>query len=103
MPYLLGSNNDEGVLLVYTQPAPADDPADLDALKARFGDAADQVAAQYPASKLDGDYGAALARARSATQAWSAERTTPRAARSRRGCDAADEVPRAGRLIVHMP
>jgi para-nitrobenzyl esterase len=62
VPYLLGSNNDEGTLFVYTQTPAKDDTEYLAALKQRFGDGADMVAAEYPVSKFAGDYGAAMAR-----------------------------------------
>jgi para-nitrobenzyl esterase len=60
--YILGSNNDEGTLFTYTQTPPKNDAEYLAGLKQRYGDSADQIAAQYPVSKFNGDYGAAMAR-----------------------------------------
>jgi para-nitrobenzyl esterase len=62
VPYILGSNNDEGVLFVYMQTPPKDDAEYMTALQQRFGADADKIIAQYPVSKFDGDYQAALAR-----------------------------------------
>jgi para-nitrobenzyl esterase len=62
VPYLLGTNNDEGTLFLLnaTKLASADDYTA--ALQKRFGNVADQVAALYPVSSFNGDYNAALAR-----------------------------------------
>jgi para-nitrobenzyl esterase len=64
VPYLLGSNTDEGTLFTYAA-TPVTTEADYKAaLLTRFGAAfADQVAAVYPASKYDGKYQSALTRA----------------------------------------
>jgi para-nitrobenzyl esterase len=61
VPYILGSNSDEGTLFTYTQPAPKDEATYKAALMQRYGAAADRIAAQYPVSSFGGD-GAALAR-----------------------------------------
>jgi para-nitrobenzyl esterase len=63
VPYLLGSNSDEGTLFTYRQPPPKTEKDYRAALEARFGKAAPKLAAHYSAKKFDGDYGAALARA----------------------------------------
>jgi para-nitrobenzyl esterase len=62
VPYILGSNNDEGTLFTYTTPAPKDDDEYLAAIASRFGDSADKIFAQYPVSRFDGNYAAAMAR-----------------------------------------
>jgi para-nitrobenzyl esterase len=62
VPYLLGSNNDEGTLFTYAQSPPKDDAEYRAALEQRYGAAAERIAAQYPVSKFDGNYGAAIAR-----------------------------------------
>jgi len=62
VPYLLGSNNDEGTTFTW-QATPITTEAEyMDDLTTRFGDAAADVAAEYPVSKFDGDYNAARAR-----------------------------------------
>lgn len=61
VPYLLGSNNDEGTLFLLG--ATVESEEDYRAqLEARFGAAADQVAAEYPPADFDNDYMATLAR-----------------------------------------
>jgi para-nitrobenzyl esterase len=63
VPYILGSNTDEGTLFVIGTTV-KDQAGYMTALEQRFGaDAAAAVAQQYPASKFGGDYSAALARA----------------------------------------
>jgi para-nitrobenzyl esterase len=62
VPYLMGSNNDEGKLFVLTGPMLQNEADFMAELKRRFGDFAPRIAAQYPASKFDGNYKAALAR-----------------------------------------
>jgi len=61
VPYILGSNNDEGTLFLIGGTPPASEAEYTDAIKARFPGAADQVLAMYPSSKFNGDYTAALA------------------------------------------
>ena len=62
VPYLLGSNNDEGMLFILS--ATIATQADYDAqLASRFPGITDAVAAQYPPSRFDGDFRAAVARA----------------------------------------
>jgi para-nitrobenzyl esterase len=63
VPYLLGSNNDEGMLFLLTASIPANDTDYLTALKAGFGDFASQVMAEYPVTNFNGDYRVALGRA----------------------------------------
>lgn len=64
VPYILGSNTDEGTLFLLGQTAPKDQASYMTALEMRFGkDRAAAIATQYPASKFSGDYNAALARA----------------------------------------
>ncbi|HVU05189.1 MAG TPA: carboxylesterase family protein [Polyangiaceae bacterium] len=62
VPYLAGSNNDEGYLF-FLGTTVADEAAYETQLNARFGANAAKVLAQYPASKFGGDYKAALANA----------------------------------------
>jgi para-nitrobenzyl esterase len=62
VPYMLGSNSDEGTLFLLSAKPPSDDAGYAAELKTRFGAAADKVAAMYPVSKFGGDYKAALAR-----------------------------------------
>jgi para-nitrobenzyl esterase len=62
VPYLMGSNNDEGTLFLLGAMAPMSDADYAAELKARFGANADAILAMYPVSKFDGDYKAALAR-----------------------------------------
>ena len=62
VPYLLGSNNDEGTTFVLRATALKSDDEYMADLKMRFGDAAPQVAALYPPSKFEGDWNAARAR-----------------------------------------
>jgi para-nitrobenzyl esterase len=62
VPYLLGTNNDEGTTFVF-RATPLMTEADYMAdLQARFGTAAQAVAALYPSSKFGGDLNAARAR-----------------------------------------
>jgi para-nitrobenzyl esterase len=62
VPIIVGSNNDEGMLFTFGTTAPQSESEYMAALQERYGEFAAQIAAQYPASKFDGDYGAALAR-----------------------------------------
>ena len=62
VPYILGSNNDEGTLFLLNATPLASESDYATALQQRFGSAAAAVEAQYPASNFDGDYNAALAR-----------------------------------------
>jgi para-nitrobenzyl esterase len=62
VPYLLGSNNDEGTTFVF-RGTPLMTEADYMAdLVARYGDKAPDVAALYPPSRFDGDFNAARIR-----------------------------------------
>jgi para-nitrobenzyl esterase len=61
VPYLLGSNSDEGKLFVLT--TVVNTAAQYTAtLQARFGASAAKIEAQYPASRFDGNYHDAFAR-----------------------------------------
>jgi para-nitrobenzyl esterase len=63
VPYILGSNNDEGMLFILMATIPTSDAQYRTALQSNFGAAfAPQVMAQYPVSRFNGDYRAALAR-----------------------------------------
>lgn len=62
VPYLLGSNNDEGTVFVFNLQVTNQDEYDA-ALEQRFPGLADEVLAEYPASDFDGDHLAALASA----------------------------------------
>ena len=62
VPYILGSNNDEGTLFLLGATQPMSEADYEAAVKARFGANAGRVLAEYPASKFGGDYQAALAR-----------------------------------------
>jgi para-nitrobenzyl esterase len=50
VPYILGSNADEGTLFLITLPPITTEAEYMAALQARYGDLADEVAAVYPAS-----------------------------------------------------
>ena len=63
VPYLLGSNNDEGMLFILEATIPTNDTEYLTALQSNFGDFAPQVMAEYPVSNFNGDYRLALGRA----------------------------------------
>jgi len=63
VPFLLGSNTDEGALFVLGLSSPQDEAGYLDVLTQRYGQYAAQIAARYPASRFEGDYRAALTRA----------------------------------------
>ncbi len=52
VPYILGSNTDEGTLFLLGTPPVTTDAAYLAALQARYGTRADDVAAVYPASSF---------------------------------------------------
>ncbi len=62
VPYMLGANNDEGTTFVWrAEPLTSEEEYMAD-LEARYGDAAEDVAAMYPPSDFDGDFNAARAR-----------------------------------------
>jgi para-nitrobenzyl esterase len=62
VPYILGSNNDEGTLFLLGA-TPVTSESDYDAaLTQRFGAGATAIEGVYPASNFGGDYDAALAR-----------------------------------------
>jgi para-nitrobenzyl esterase len=64
VPYILGSNNDEGMLFVLMATIPTSDAEYLTVLQHNFGMSfAPRVLAQYPVSRFNGDYRAAMARA----------------------------------------
>jgi len=52
VPYILGTNTDEGTILFITTPPVTSEAEYLAALQARYGSRADQVAALYPASSF---------------------------------------------------
>jgi para-nitrobenzyl esterase len=62
VPYIMGSNTDEGSLFILGAPTPANDAEYLKQLRDRFGDGAEQIAALYPVASFAGDYRAALSR-----------------------------------------
>jgi len=62
VPYLLGSNNDEGTTFVFRADPLTTEAEYLADLEARFGAAAPEIAALYPPSKFGGDVNAARAR-----------------------------------------
>lgn len=63
VPYILGSNTDEGTLfLLRSSDTPKDAASYMAALSARYGDAAGQVAAVYSGEKFQGEYSDAMAR-----------------------------------------
>ena len=63
VPYILGSNNDEGTLFLLSATPVTTGSEYESALQQRFDAIASQVEALYPASNFSGDYNAALARA----------------------------------------
>jgi para-nitrobenzyl esterase len=63
VPFLSGTNTDEGALFVLGLTQPQDEAQYTAVLTQRYGQYAAQIAAQYPASKFDGSYAAALTRA----------------------------------------
>jgi para-nitrobenzyl esterase len=63
VPYILGSNNDEGMLFVLNATIPTSDAEYLTALQSNFGSFAQQVMNEYPVSNFGGDYRRALATA----------------------------------------
>ena len=63
VPYILGSNNDEGKLFVLGAATISSQADYVSTLQGRFPNIGDQVATEYPASNFGGDYNAALARA----------------------------------------
>jgi para-nitrobenzyl esterase len=62
VPYLLGANHDEGTTFVLRATPLTSEAAYLADLTLRYGDAAAQIAALYPASDFGGDFDAARAR-----------------------------------------
>jgi para-nitrobenzyl esterase len=62
VPYLLGSNNDEGTTFVLRAPALNNEADYMADLKTRFGDSAADVAKMYPGSDFNGNFNAARAR-----------------------------------------
>jgi len=62
VPYLLGSNNDEGTTFVIRAPSLTTEGEYTADLQARYGAAAPEVASLYPPSKFNGDFNAARAR-----------------------------------------
>jgi para-nitrobenzyl esterase len=62
VPYILGSNSDEGTLFLLRAGPIDTEELFMSALEARYGDDAADIAAMYPATEFDGDYRAALAR-----------------------------------------
>jgi para-nitrobenzyl esterase len=62
VPYLLGSNNDEGTTFVLRAAALTSEAEYMADLKMRYGDAAGDVAKLYPVSDFAGNYNAARAR-----------------------------------------
>jgi para-nitrobenzyl esterase len=62
VPYLLGSNNDEGTTFVFRAPPLMTEAEYTADLVARYGDKAPDVAALYPPSRFDGDFNAARIR-----------------------------------------
>jgi|CZKU01.1.fsa_nt_gi para-nitrobenzyl esterase len=62
VPYILGTNSDEGTLFLLNATSLTGESDYMAALQTRFPKAAVQVEAEYPASKFNGDYNAALAR-----------------------------------------
>jgi para-nitrobenzyl esterase len=63
VPYILGSNNDEGMLFVLNATIPTSYAEYLSAHKSNFGSVASQVMSEYPVSDFGGDYKKALATA----------------------------------------
>lgn len=64
VPYILGSNSDEGKLYTLAIEVPTDDAGYVDMLRESYGDFAEQIAALYSSERFDGDYREALARVR---------------------------------------
>jgi para-nitrobenzyl esterase len=62
VPYILGSNTEEGMLYFYTATVPEDDAGYEAELQERFGDFAERILEVYPSSRFEGNYRAALAR-----------------------------------------
>jgi para-nitrobenzyl esterase len=62
VPYLLGSNNDEGMLFLLTATIPTNDAEYEADLTKRYGASAPDVIATYPVSKFGGNYRNALGR-----------------------------------------
>lgn len=64
VPYILGSNTEEGQLYLALATGPANEEEYLAELVAAYGEFADRVAEMYPASRFDGSYKRALSRVR---------------------------------------
>lgn len=62
VPYLLGSNNDEGMLFLLSATVPTTEAEYQAELSKRYGTFASDVAAMYPVSKFGGSYRNALGR-----------------------------------------
>ncbi len=62
VPYMLGSNNDEGTTFVWAADSIETEEDYIAYLEERYGDLAEEVFALYPPSDFDGDYDAARAR-----------------------------------------
>jgi len=62
VPYILGSNNDEGTTFVWRAKSLATEEQYREFLEQNYGDSAEEIAALYAPSKFDGDYDAARAR-----------------------------------------
>jgi para-nitrobenzyl esterase len=62
VPYLLGSNNDEGMLFILQSTIPTDEASYQAEITRRFPSYAQQVLAAYPSSNFNGDYRLALGR-----------------------------------------
>ena len=60
VPYILGSNTDEGTLFVFRLATIEDEAGYMALLEERWGEHAADVAAMYPGSDYDGDFRAAL-------------------------------------------
>jgi para-nitrobenzyl esterase len=62
VPYLLGSNNDEGMLFILQSTIPSDEASYEAEIQKRFGAFAPTVLAEYPVSKFNGDFRVTLGR-----------------------------------------
>lgn len=82
VPYLLGSNHDEGTTFVIRATALTSESEYMTDLQNRFGASAPQVAAIYPPSKFDNDFNAARARVIGDSVVCSTHDTAMRASKS---------------------
>jgi para-nitrobenzyl esterase len=82
VPYLLGSNHDEGTTFVVRAPPLASESDYMADLQMRFGADAPRVAAVYPPAKFDNDYNAARARVIGDSVVCSTHDTAIRAAKA---------------------